>query len=191
MVDKGLRTTNRRVYAIGDVAGGAVHPRRQLSRRPRDPERAVPAAGQGERRRRSRGDLHRSGARPCRPDRRRRRATRHKSIRVLRWPYHENDRAQAERATHGHIKVVTDRERPHSRRDHRRRAGRRTDHHLDAGDRARAQYPRHGRHRGAVSDARGSRKTCGDQLFFARFDAVRGCGASSACCAASAELYER
>ena len=25
---------------------------------------------------------------------------------VLRWPYHENDRAQAERATHGHVKVV-------------------------------------------------------------------------------------
>jgi len=32
---------------------------------------------------------------------------RHKVIRVLRWPYHENDRAQAERETHGHIKVVT------------------------------------------------------------------------------------
>jgi len=27
---------------------------------------------------------------------------------VLRWPYHENDRAQAERETVGHIKVVTD-----------------------------------------------------------------------------------
>jgi pyruvate/2-oxoglutarate dehydrogenase complex dihydrolipoamide dehydrogenase (E3) component len=26
---------------------------------------------------------------------------------VLRWPYHENDRAQAERETHGHIKVIT------------------------------------------------------------------------------------
>ena len=31
-------------------------------------------------------------------------------IRVLRWPYHENDRAQAERETRGHIKVVTDRQ---------------------------------------------------------------------------------
>ena len=30
-------------------------------------------------------------------------------IRVLRWPYRENDRAQAEHATDGHIKVVTDR----------------------------------------------------------------------------------
>jgi pyruvate/2-oxoglutarate dehydrogenase complex dihydrolipoamide dehydrogenase (E3) component len=30
-------------------------------------------------------------------------------VRVLRWPYHENDRAQAERTTQGHVKVVTDR----------------------------------------------------------------------------------
>src|SRR5262249_28019546 len=30
-------------------------------------------------------------------------------IRVLRWPYRENDRAQAERATQGHVKVVTTR----------------------------------------------------------------------------------
>jgi pyruvate/2-oxoglutarate dehydrogenase complex dihydrolipoamide dehydrogenase (E3) component len=30
-------------------------------------------------------------------------------FRLLRWPYHENDRAQAERETAGHIKVVTDR----------------------------------------------------------------------------------
>jgi pyruvate/2-oxoglutarate dehydrogenase complex dihydrolipoamide dehydrogenase (E3) component len=30
-------------------------------------------------------------------------------IRILRWPYHENDRAQTERATHGHIKVITTR----------------------------------------------------------------------------------
>ena len=29
-------------------------------------------------------------------------------INVLRWPYHENDRAQAERATEGLVKVVTD-----------------------------------------------------------------------------------
>ncbi len=30
-------------------------------------------------------------------------------FRILRWPYHDNDRAQAERETHGHIKVITDR----------------------------------------------------------------------------------
>ncbi len=32
---------------------------------------------------------------------------RYGEIRVLRWPYHENDRAQTERETHGHIKVIT------------------------------------------------------------------------------------
>jgi len=32
-----------------------------------------------------------------------------RAIRVLRWPYRENDRAQAAGATNGHIKVVTDR----------------------------------------------------------------------------------
>jgi pyruvate/2-oxoglutarate dehydrogenase complex dihydrolipoamide dehydrogenase (E3) component len=32
----------------------------------------------------------------------------HETLRVLRWPYHENDRAQAERDTPGHIKVITD-----------------------------------------------------------------------------------
>ena len=88
----------------------AVHPCRQLSRRPRDPERAVPpAAPKVERRRDPAGDLHRPGARPGRPDRGARRAQRGHAIRVLRWPYHENDRAQTERETAGHIKVVTNR----------------------------------------------------------------------------------
>ena len=31
----------------------------------------------------------------------------YRTIRVLRWPYSENDRARAERDTVGHIKVVT------------------------------------------------------------------------------------
>ena len=30
------------------------------------------------------------------------------SVRVLRWPFQENDRAQAERETEGHVKVITD-----------------------------------------------------------------------------------
>src|SRR5262249_26619796 len=30
-------------------------------------------------------------------------------IRVARWPYHDNDRAQIERDSHGHIKVITTR----------------------------------------------------------------------------------
>lgn len=32
----------------------------------------------------------------------------HGDVQVLRWPYHENDRAQAERHTHGMVKVVVD-----------------------------------------------------------------------------------
>jgi pyruvate/2-oxoglutarate dehydrogenase complex dihydrolipoamide dehydrogenase (E3) component len=32
---------------------------------------------------------------------------RHREIRVLRAPFHDNDRAQTERETRGHIKVIT------------------------------------------------------------------------------------
>ena len=107
-VDKRLRTTNRRVYAIGDVAGSAhfTHAanyhaslviRHALFRMPvkvdpdgiprvifTDPELAHVGLSETEARQRVR------------------------TIRVLRWPYHENDRAQAERETSGHIKVITD-----------------------------------------------------------------------------------
>ena len=108
-VDKGLRTRNKRVYAIGDAAGGAqfTHAanyhaglviRSALFRLrvkvdddliPRvtftDPELAHVGLTEAEARRRR------------------------IKVRVVRWPYHENDRAQAERETVGHIKVVTDR----------------------------------------------------------------------------------
>ena len=107
-MDKRLRTTNRRVYAIGDVAGSAhfTHAanyhaslviRHALFRMPvkvdpdgiprvifTDPELAHVGLSETEARQRVR------------------------TIRVLRWPYHENDRAQAERETSGHIKVITD-----------------------------------------------------------------------------------
>ena len=113
---QGLRTTNRRVYAIGDVAGGPQFThvanyhaglviRNALFRLPvKVNDDSDPA-----------GDLHRSRTRPCRPDRGARRARAQARIRVLRWPYHENDRAQAERETRGHIKVVTDPKGPHPR----------------------------------------------------------------------------
>jgi pyruvate/2-oxoglutarate dehydrogenase complex dihydrolipoamide dehydrogenase (E3) component len=108
-VDSGLKTTNKRVYAIGDVAGhgqfthlanyqAGLVIRNALFRLPAamnedivprvtftDPELAQVGLTEGEAK--ARGG----------------------PIRVLRWPYHENDRAQAERATIGHIKVVTDR----------------------------------------------------------------------------------
>jgi len=107
VVDRRLKTTNRKVYAIGDVAGGLQFThvsnfhaglviRNALFRLPvrttsapipwvtyTDPELAQVGLSEAEARKR------------------------HRAIRVLRWPYHENDRAQAERETHGHIKVVT------------------------------------------------------------------------------------
>ena len=108
VVDKRLRTTNKRVYAIGDVAGSVqfTHAanyhaglviRHALFRMPvkvdvdaiprvtfTDPELAHIGLSENQARQRI------------------------KTIRVLRWPYRENDRAQAEHMTFGHIKVVTD-----------------------------------------------------------------------------------
>ena len=105
---KDLRTTNRRVYAIGDVAGGlqfthvaGYHAGLVL-----------------------RGILFRLRAVPdtsiipwatyCDPelahvglDEKAARA-RHKQIRILRWHYSENDRSVAEHQTTGLIKIVTD-----------------------------------------------------------------------------------
>ncbi len=110
LVDGNLKTTNKRVYAIGDVtraprfthlathhAGRVVG--HALFRRsvnaddeaiPRvvftDPELAHVGLTEGQAK-----------------------ARRH-DIRVLRWPFAENDRAQTERRTAGHIKVVTNAE---------------------------------------------------------------------------------
>jgi len=106
-VDKKLRTTNRKVYAIGDVAGALQFThvanyhaglviRNALFRLPAkvnydlipwvtftDPELAQIGLTEADARRRK-IEFH-----------------------ALRWPYHENDRAQAERETRGHIKVIT------------------------------------------------------------------------------------
>jgi pyruvate/2-oxoglutarate dehydrogenase complex dihydrolipoamide dehydrogenase (E3) component len=111
LVDSSLRTSNRRVYAIGDCAGGphagirsthvashhaAVVIRQVLFRAgakvevravPRtvltDPELAVVGLSEDD-------------ARAAR-----------KRIRVLRWPFSENDRARAERLTDGEVKLIT------------------------------------------------------------------------------------
>jgi pyruvate/2-oxoglutarate dehydrogenase complex dihydrolipoamide dehydrogenase (E3) component len=109
VLDRSLRTTNKRVYAVGDVAGGPNYThvahyhaglviRHLLFGVPirvnheivpwvtyTDPELAQVGMLEQEAR------AH-SGV-----------------IRVLRWPYRENDRAQVERTTEGHIKIVTDR----------------------------------------------------------------------------------
>ena len=85
----------------------AVHPCRQLSCRHRHPPRAVPPARQGRHPHHPLGHLHRARAGARGPVGGRRPRSRQGTINVLRWPYHENDRAQAERETEGHIKVVT------------------------------------------------------------------------------------
>ena len=96
------------------------------------------------------------------------------AIRVLRWPYHENDRAQVEGTTAGHIKVVTDR---------RGRvlgativgAGRRgADHHLGAGSRQTRQYPYISRYYNTLSDLGGDWKTRRHYIFHTRFDQPMG-----------------
>jgi pyruvate/2-oxoglutarate dehydrogenase complex dihydrolipoamide dehydrogenase (E3) component len=109
VVDKGLKTANRRVYAIGDVAGGAQFThlanhhaglvvRNALFRLPVSVnEDAVPRVTFTD------PELAHVGLSEA--DARRARL----NFRVLRWPFHENDRAQTERDTHGHIKVITSR----------------------------------------------------------------------------------
>jgi pyruvate/2-oxoglutarate dehydrogenase complex dihydrolipoamide dehydrogenase (E3) component len=106
-VNKRLRTTNKRVYAVGDVAGGPQFThvanyhaglviRNALFRlRARVDDNVIPWVTYTD------PELAQVGITEAEANRRRRR------IRVLRWPYHENDRAQAERETRGHIKVVT------------------------------------------------------------------------------------
>lgn len=107
-VDARLLTTNRRVFAIGDVAGGpqfthvagyhaGIVIRNALFRLPAKVDyRSLPWATYAEPELAQAG-LTEEQARKAHGD----------TIRVLRWPYHENDRAQAERETDGLVKVVT------------------------------------------------------------------------------------
>jgi pyruvate/2-oxoglutarate dehydrogenase complex dihydrolipoamide dehydrogenase (E3) component len=107
-VGKGLKTSNRRVYAIGDAVGGLQFThlsnyhaglviRNALFRLPvRARNDAIPWVTYTE------PELAHAGLTEAE-------ARKRGAIRVLRWPYHENDRAQAERETRGHIKVVTSR----------------------------------------------------------------------------------
>ena len=107
VVNKRLKTTNRRVYAIGDVAGrgkfthlanyhAGLVIRNALFRLPVRPnEFVVPRATFTDPELAHIG-LTEAQARAC-----------YRAIRVLRWPCHENDRAQAEGTVVGHIKVIT------------------------------------------------------------------------------------
>ena len=109
VVDRGLRTSNKHVYAIGDVTVGpklshlAQHQaglvvRHALFRMPVNTDRhAVPRVTYTD------PELAQVG---LVEDEARAQAG---IIRVLRSPYRENDRARATGATHGHIKIITDR----------------------------------------------------------------------------------
>jgi pyruvate/2-oxoglutarate dehydrogenase complex dihydrolipoamide dehydrogenase (E3) component len=107
-VDKGLRTSNSRVFAIGDVTGSLQFThvanyhaglviRRFLFKLPAKVNAdIVPWVTYTE------PELAHVGLTEEQAEKKR------IAVNVLRWPYHENDRAQAERATEGHVKVVTD-----------------------------------------------------------------------------------
>lgn len=104
-----LRTTNRRVYAIGDVAGGLQFThvanyhaglviRALLFRLPaRENPQLVPRATYTE------PELAHIGLTEAQA------RERHRGVTVLRWPYAENDRALAERRGEGFIKLVAGR----------------------------------------------------------------------------------
>ncbi len=107
-VDARLRTTNKKVFAIGDVAGGmqfthvagyhaAVVIKNALFRLPaRAVMTAAPWVTYTD------PELAQVGVSEA--------AAREKGLKinVLRWPFADNDRAQAERQTDGMVKVVTD-----------------------------------------------------------------------------------
>jgi pyruvate/2-oxoglutarate dehydrogenase complex dihydrolipoamide dehydrogenase (E3) component len=107
VVNKRLRSSNKKVYAVGDVAGGAQFThvanyhaglviRNALFRlRARVDDHVIPWVTYTD------PELAQVGTTEAQAEKHRSR------IRVLRWPYHENDRAQAERETRGHIKVIT------------------------------------------------------------------------------------
>jgi pyruvate/2-oxoglutarate dehydrogenase complex dihydrolipoamide dehydrogenase (E3) component len=108
VVDKRLRTTNRHVFAIGDVAGGpqfthvagyhaGIVIRNALFRLPaRVDYRALPWVTYTD------PELAHVGLAEAAA-----RARYGNDIAILRSAFHENDRAQAERATHGLVKLVT------------------------------------------------------------------------------------
>ncbi|MCW5771783.1 MAG: FAD-dependent oxidoreductase [Rhodospirillaceae bacterium] len=109
-VDARLRSSNKRVFAVGDAAGGyqfthvagyhaGIVIRQALFRLfwSKADLRAVPWATYTD------PELAHVGLSEAEAK------AKHGEVRVLRWPFHDNDRAQAERATEGFAKIVTSR----------------------------------------------------------------------------------
>jgi pyruvate/2-oxoglutarate dehydrogenase complex dihydrolipoamide dehydrogenase (E3) component len=109
-VNRKLKTSNRRVYAIGDCAAGQLQfthaanyqaglvIRNALFRLPvRVNNDVIPWVTYTD------PELAQAGLTEALARKRK------IKIRILRWPYYDNDRAQTERETHGHIKVITNR----------------------------------------------------------------------------------
>ncbi|MGI9422747.1 MAG: dihydrolipoyl dehydrogenase family protein [Hyphomicrobiaceae bacterium] len=108
-VDDGMITSNRKVFAIGDCTGGLQFThvanyhaglviRRALFQLPAKANAGViPWVTFTE------PELAHCGLSEAQAK------AKHGTVNVLRWPFHENDRAQAERATDGLVKVITDR----------------------------------------------------------------------------------
>lgn len=108
-VNAGLKTSNRRVFALGEVAAapgaqapdyqaGVVVQRALLHVRARVDERLVPSVMLTE------PELAYVGLSEAQA------AKSAKKIHVLRWPYRENDRAAAEGTLAGHVKVICGRD---------------------------------------------------------------------------------
>jgi pyruvate/2-oxoglutarate dehydrogenase complex dihydrolipoamide dehydrogenase (E3) component len=106
-VNQQLKTSNPNIYAIGDVVGGpqfthlanyhaGIVIRNALFRlRPRVSAACIPRVTYTD------PELAQVGLTEAEARKKYRR------IRILRWPYADNDRAQAESTTHGFIKVIT------------------------------------------------------------------------------------
>jgi pyruvate/2-oxoglutarate dehydrogenase complex dihydrolipoamide dehydrogenase (E3) component len=106
-VNSGLVTSNSKVFAIGDCTGGlqfthvanyhaGIVIKRSLFRLPAKANNdMVPWVTYTE------PELANVGLTEAQAKERK------LDYKVLRWPYHENDRAQAERETRGHVKVIT------------------------------------------------------------------------------------
>ena len=106
-VDRNFRTSNRKVHAIGDVAGGrftheAGHQAgaviRNILFNLSSGEAAIPSVIYTD------PELAEAGL-----SEEEARARHGKAVKVLRWPFHDNDRAQAEAQPQGMVKIVTGR----------------------------------------------------------------------------------